>query len=79
VYFTDKALPAAVAEMNEYSAQQIVVADPMLSQYRVNGMFRAGNQDGFVGALTSYFPIDARPDGEGRIVLRSRPQGASAH
>ena len=78
VYFTDKALPAAVAEMNQYSAQQIVVADPALSQYRVNGMFRAGNQDGFVGAITSYFPIDARPDGEGRIVLRSRTQRATA-
>jgi len=77
VYFTDAALPAAVAEMNQYSAQQIVVEDPTLSQYHVNGMFRAGNQDGFVGAITSYFPIDARPDGQGHIVLRSRPQGAS--
>jgi transmembrane sensor len=79
VYFTDEALPAAVAEMNQHSAQQIVVADPTLSQYRVNGMFRAGNQDGFVGAITSYFPIDARQDADGHIVLRSRPQGAPAH
>jgi transmembrane sensor len=78
VFFTDEALPAAVAEMNQHSAQQIVVADPSLSQYRVNGMFRAGNQDGFVGALTSYFPIDALRDGEGRIVLKSRLQDTTA-
>lgn len=79
LFFTDKALPAAVAEMNHYSARQIVVADPALSEYRVNGMFRAGNQDGFVSAITSYFPIDARPDDEGRIVLKSRSQDAAAH
>lgn len=71
VFFTDEALPAAVAEMNQYSAQQII-AGPELSQYRVNGMFRAGNQDGFVGALTSYFPIDAHHDDQGRIVLQRR-------
>jgi len=78
VFFTDEALPAAVAEMNQHSSQQIVVADPALSQYRVNGMFRVGNQDGFVGAVTSYFPIEARPDGQGRIVLTSRQRGSAA-
>ena len=77
VFFTDEALPVAVAEMNQYSAQQ-VVAGPELCDYRVNGMFRAGNQDGFVGALTSYFPIDAHRDNQGRLVLERRremPQG----
>jgi transmembrane sensor len=78
VFFTDKALPAAVAEMNRYSAQQII-AGPELSEYRVNGMFRAGNQDGFVSALTSYFPIDAVTDQDGRIVLQRRPNTPVDH
>jgi transmembrane sensor len=69
VFFADEALPEAVAEMNQYSVRQII-AGPELSAYRVNGMFRAGNQQGFVSALTSYFPIEAREDSQGRIVLR---------
>jgi transmembrane sensor len=72
VYFADEPLPAAVAEMNQHSATQLVIADPTLSAYRLNGMFRAGNQEGFVSAITTYFPIDARPDGAGHIVLRAR-------
>ncbi|MGH8210686.1 MAG: FecR family protein, partial [Steroidobacteraceae bacterium] len=58
VYFTDETLSAAVAEMNQYSAEQITLGDPTLRDYRVNGMFRAGNQDGFAGALADYYPID---------------------
>jgi transmembrane sensor len=74
VFFTDEALPAAVAEMNRYSAQEIVVGDSSLARYRINGMFRSGNQDGFVGAVTTYYPIDAHRDDQGRIVLVPRPQ-----
>jgi transmembrane sensor len=78
VFFTDKMLPDAVHEMNQYSPRQII-AGPELSRYRVNGMFRAGNQQGFVDALTSYFPIEARQDSEGRIVLRPRRETTSGH
>lgn len=78
VYFTDEPLPTAIAEMNRYSAQQIVVVDPTLSRYHVNGMFRAGNLDGFVNALTSYFPIDASTDEAGHIVVSSRPEIVTA-
>ena len=73
VIFADASLPDAVAQMNQYSKKQII-AGPELSKFRVNGMFRAGNQDSFVGALTSYYPIDARPDSSGRIILGLRPQ-----
>jgi len=76
VFFDDTALPAAVAEMNRYSSQQIVVGDPGLARYRINGMFRSGNQEGFVGAVTSYYPIDARNDAHGRIVLVPRREGS---
>ena len=73
VSFTDASLPDAVAEMNRYSKKQ-VIAGTELSKFRVNGIFRAANQDGFVGAVTSYYPIDARQDSSGRIVLELRPQ-----
>jgi transmembrane sensor len=68
VIFTDNSLPDAVAEMNQYSPKQIVAA-PELARFRINGMFRAGNQDGFVAAVTSYYPIHAREDSGGRIIL----------
>jgi transmembrane sensor len=73
VIFTDATLPEAVAQMNQYSEKQ-VVAGPELSKFRVNGMFRAGNQDSFVHAVTSYYPIDARQDSSGRILLALRPE-----
>ncbi len=72
VIFADASLPDAVAQMNQYSKKQII-AGPELSKFHVNGMFRAGNQDSFVGAVTSYYPIDARQDSSDRIVLELRP------
>jgi transmembrane sensor len=69
--FVDMPLLNAVTTMNQYSAQQII-ADPSLAQYRINGIFRVGNQESFVDALTAYFPIDARNSGDGRIVLAPR-------
>jgi transmembrane sensor len=73
VFFTDKSLPDAVAEMNQYSAKQ-VVAGRELAAFRVNGMFRSGNQDSFVTALTSYFPVEAHAESNGRIVLTLRQE-----
>jgi transmembrane sensor len=78
VYFTDEALSVAVSEMNKYSAEQILLDDPSLGELRINGMFRAGNQDGFASALTDYYPLQTRRDAQGRIVLMRRPARAQA-
>ena len=72
VYFTDEALATSVATMNQYSVDQIVIGDPSLNSYRVNGMFRAGNQAGFVAALADYFPIEVRREDTGRVILMPR-------
>jgi transmembrane sensor len=79
VYFSDEDLPTAVAEMNLRSARQITIGDPALQRYRINGMFRAGNQDSFLNAITSYYPIDARQDAQGRIVLQPRAGVSASH
>lgn len=73
VFIEDLPLAAAVAEMNRYSQKQIVIEDPKLAALRVNGMFRAGDQDGFVAALQSYFPITAAWRGDSQIALTPRP------
>jgi len=72
VFLEDLALADAVAEMNRHSAIQIAVSDPTLERLRVNGMFRAGEQQTFASALEEYFPIVAERRGETEIMLRRR-------
>jgi transmembrane sensor len=72
VFLEDLTLADAVAEMNRHSPVQISVNDPKLASLRVNGMFRAGEQQAFVTALAQYFPITAEHHGEARIVLIPR-------
>jgi transmembrane sensor len=72
VFFEDLGLAQAVAEMNKHSKVQIVLADPSLDAYRINGMFRAGEQQVFAQALEAYFPIAVEQRDETRIVLHAR-------
>ena len=69
IFLEDLTLAGAVAEMNRYSPVQISIVDPQIAELRVNGMFRAGEQDAFVTALQDYFPISARRDGDTKIEL----------
>lgn len=72
VFLDDLSLTDAVAEMNRHSPVQISVSDPKLTRLRVNGMFRAGEQEAFVTALEQYFPIVAHHQGDTEIILTSR-------
>jgi transmembrane sensor len=72
IFLEDLTLTDAVAEMNRHSPVQISVADPQIADLRVNGMFRAGEQEAFVTALEQYFPIAARDQGDTEIILTRR-------
>ena len=72
VFLDDLSLTDAVAEMNRHSPVQISVSDPKLTRLRVNGMFRAGEQEAFVTALEQYFPIVAHHQSDTEIILTSR-------
>jgi transmembrane sensor len=72
VFLEDLTLGEAVAEMNRHSPVQIRVDSPQLERLRVNGMFRAGEQDAFAAALESYFPITAQHNGDTEIILTAR-------
>jgi transmembrane sensor len=72
VFLEDLTLDEAVAEMNRHSPVQIRVDSPQLERLRVNGMFRAGEQDAFAAALESYFPITAQHNGDTEIILTAR-------
>lgn len=70
--FSDEPLADAVAEVNRYSRVKIEVSDPMLTGYRVSGVFRTGQTSGFISALEARFPIRVEEHGSRRIVLRHR-------
>lgn len=59
VRFDDTPLSQAVAEMNRYSLVPIHISDPTLEDIRISGVFRTGQSDSFLSALTQIFPISA--------------------
>jgi transmembrane sensor len=70
VFIEDLSLADAVAEMNRHSLKQIVIDDPTLAAERVNGMFRAGDQDAFVAMLKNYYPLEVSWHDDSQVVLR---------
>lgn len=77
VFFDNQTVRAAVHEMNAYSRLKIVI-DPDVADMRINGMFRAGNQNGFAAALKATLPVDVRTNDRGQIlVVKQAPEPAS--
>jgi len=64
VVLDNTALADAVAEMNRYSREQIVIEDPALGAIRVSGIFQAGDSADFVQAVVRAYHIKAlrQPD-----------------
>lgn len=69
IYFDDLPLEEAVGEMNRHSTVRIRIESAELAGLRVNGMFKAGEQESFVSALQDYFQIAAERRGAREIVL----------
>ncbi len=58
VTFNDDTLMSAVAEINRYSAQQLVVRDPAVGRLRVTGRFRSGDAERFARVVGEVHPVD---------------------
>lgn len=69
--FDDEPLAAAAMRMNNYGARRIVV-EGAAQDLRISGVFRAGDVAAFVGAVESYFAVDATWDAT-TVVLRAKP------
>lgn len=63
-------LSEAAAEFNRYNRQQIAVADAQTGALRLAGYFQTSDLQGFVQAVTQAFPVEARQEPDGRIVLK---------
>lgn len=68
--FDDEPLYLAVARMNRYTADPLVVEGSGLAALRVSGVFAAGDTSAFVEGLSALHPIRAERLA-GRIVLHS--------
>lgn len=70
VEFDDAPVAQAVAELNRYSLQPLVVADPRVGTMRISGIFRTGDPEAFSELVGTMLPVTASENGRGEIELR---------
>jgi transmembrane sensor len=68
-------LREAVAEINRYLPEKIVLDDVAAANVPVNGQFATGDRDAFVGAVSDLFDLTARPRPDGGVRLTARSAG----
>jgi len=68
--FRDQTLAEVAAEFNRYNERQIVIRDPAVAQFKIEGNFRATNVDAFIRLLENGFAVRAI-ESDGQIVLSS--------
>ncbi|MGV3579101.1 FecR family protein [Brevundimonas sp.] len=67
--FEDEPLASAVQRINRYSPRQVVLSDPSLNTFVVNGVFAADDVEAFLEAVTTFNPIEA-VEGDNGVTLR---------
>jgi len=72
VEFKDTSLAEAVAEMNRYSAKQIVLGDAATGNLRVSGVFRTGNPERFAAIVGELLPVRQRDLSDGGVELSAK-------
>lgn len=55
--FQDQPLASAIAEVNRYSSEKIVLTDPSQAKARVSGSFEAGDTEAFLTAITDLYGL----------------------
>src|SRR3546814_1774753 len=69
VEFDDETVGAAVAELNRYSATQIVVADSRVAAMRMSGIVKTGDAGEFTTLVGAMLPVASRKKAHGDIEL----------
>jgi transmembrane sensor len=70
--FSATRLADAVAQVNHYNRDQIVIEDPSLADLRVSGIVSSDRLDGFL-RLVELMDVRAERRPSGEIVLRRAP------
>jgi transmembrane sensor len=68
IVFSDEPLAQALEDYNRYSTAPIVLADPALGSRHINGVFRIGDEQAFLGALEQGLQLKATRS-DAQIVL----------
>lgn len=71
--FRETPLAEAIAEVNRYGKERIVLQGDDLPARLVSGYFDVGDTEAFVKGVAMLFDLDATPARGGVITLRSRP------
>ncbi len=66
--FDDRPLAEAVAEVNRYAPEPIVITDPAVASMRISGQFRAGDAERFARTVAEIHPLRV-VRGAGKIEL----------
>jgi len=74
IVFRDAPLRAAVAEVNRYLPEKIVLDETVTGRASVNGVFKIGDRDAFVSTATEVFRLQASAGPGGTIVLTGRSE-----
>ena len=69
--FRDQSLGEAVAEFNRYNVRKLVIREPKVAAFRIEGNFRATNVEAFVRLLESGFPVRVETQAD-QIVLAAK-------
>ncbi|WP_326914807.1 FecR family protein [Sphingopyxis chilensis] len=73
VEFDNETVGAAVAELNRYSATQIVVADSRVAAMRMSGIVKTGDAGEFTTLVGAMLPVASRKNARGDIELYYAP------
>lgn len=67
--FKDVPLAEAVAEVNRYSRRQVVLGPGAPGHQRINGMFEAGDTEGFAKGMAALLDLKSAPRPDGGVEL----------
>jgi len=69
IVLDNTALADAVAEVNRYGGNEVILDAPHLGTKRLSGSFQVGDSESFAAAVTAFLPLRRRLDSLGRIHL----------
>jgi transmembrane sensor len=69
VTFNDEPLASAVAELNRYSHEQVIVPDAAVGRLRISGVFKAGDPERFARSVSQVHPVHISRAGPNELVI----------
>ena len=75
--FDETPLAEAVAELNRYSTERLVIRDPDLGAFHVTGVFKTGDINRFARTVEEILPVDLATRADGTTVLSKRSESIS--